>query len=184
QEAAEQMAQLAQQQGGVTQETSSLLMPGPKPAGQEQIQEQIARQQQEIADELGDLEDPEGELLGRPEEMAEEAAEIARQLALDGPTQETLERQRRLFRRMLDAGRSLEDEDLDPNRRESETGRAGPRAPPEIDPDLLRGRRFPLPSEAALRELPVFYRALIFDYFDRLNRSPASRSSADRRDPP
>ena len=53
-----------------------------------------------------------------------------------------------------------------------------------LDPDLLRGRRFPLPSEAALRELPVFYRALIFDYFDRLNRSPASRSSADRRDPP
>ncbi len=173
QEAAEQMAQLAQQQQGVTQETSSLLMPGPKPAGQERTQEQLARQQQEIAEELGEMEDPEGELLGRPEELAEEAASLARQLELEGPTQETLERQRRLFKSMLDAGRSLEDEDLDPNRRESEAGRAAPREPPAIDPDLIRGRRFPLPPESALRELPIFYRALIFDYFDRLNRPKA-----------
>jgi polyhydroxyalkanoate synthesis regulator protein len=168
-QAGEQMASLAQEQQGVTQETSSLLMPGPKPSGEERMRE-VARQQQEIADRLNEVDDPDGELLGRPEEMAAEAAELARRLAEDGPTQETLERQRRLFRRMLDAGRSLEDEDLDENRRESETGTAGPREIPDIDPSLLRGRRFPLPSEDVLRGLPVFYRQLIFEYFDRLNR--------------
>ena len=169
-QAGEQMQSLARQQQGVTQETSSLLTPGPRPSGQERRAEELSGRQQEIADGLDELEDPEGELLGRPEELAAEARELARRLAESGPSQETLERQRRLFRRMLDAGRSLEDEDLDPNRRESETGRAFPREPPEIDPELLRGRRFPLPPEALLRELPVFYRPLIFEYFDRLNR--------------
>ena len=172
QDAAEQMNQLAQQQQSVTQETSSLLVPGPRPAGEERRREEVVRRQEEIAEELGELEDPEGDLLGRPEELAEEAAELSRELELEGPTQETLERQRQLFRRMLDAGRSLEDEDLDPNERESRAATADPRAPPPIDPELLRGRRFPLPGEALLRELPLFYRSLIFEYFDRLNRLP------------
>jgi len=179
QQAGEQMQSLAQQQQGVTQETSSLLTPGPRPVGRERRSEEVARRQEEIADRLDDLEDPGGELVGRPEEMASEARELARQLGADGPTQETLERQRRLFQRMLDAGRSLEDEDLDPNRRESRTGRTVPHEVPQIDPELLRGRRFPLPPEALLRELPVFYRPLIFQYFDRLNRAaPGGRGGS------
>ena len=182
QDAADQMNQLAQQQQAVTQETSSLLMPGPRPSGDERRREEIARRQEEVAEELGELEDPEGDLLGRPEEMAEEAAELARQLELEGPTQETLERQRQLFRRMLDAGRSLEDEDLDPNERESRAATAPPGTPPPIDPELLRGRRYPAPSEVLLRELPLFYRSLIFEYFDRLNRVPPA-DAADRREP-
>lgn len=182
QDAADQMNQLAQQQQAVTQETSSLLMPGPRPSGEERRREEIVRRQEEVAEELGELEDPEGDLLGRPEELAEEAAELARQLDLQGPTQETLERQRQLFRRMLDAGRSLEDEDLDPNERESRAATAAPAAPPTIDPELLRGRRFPAPSEALLRELPLFYRSLIFEYFDRLNRVPPG-GAAPRREP-
>ncbi|MDH3734420.1 MAG: hypothetical protein OEU54_12850, partial [Gemmatimonadota bacterium] len=181
QEAAEQMASLAQQQQAITQETSSLLMPGPKPSGEERTQE-AARQQQEIAEQLSDIEDPEGDLLGRPEELAREAEELARQMADSGPTQETLERQRRLFRRMLDAGRSLEDEDMDPNRRESTTGTAVERAAPDIDPELLRGRRFPLPPEELLRDLPIFYRPLIFEYFDRLNR-PRGETRPNREPP-
>jgi len=180
QDAADQMNQLAQQQQAVTQETSSLLMPGPRPSGEERRREEIARRQEEVAEELGELEDPEGDLLGRPEEMAEEAAELARQLELEGPTQETLERQRQLFRRMLDAGRSLEDEDLDPNERESREATAPPGIPPPIDPELLRGRRYPAPSEALLRELPLFYRSLIFEYFDRLNRVPPAGAGAGR----
>ncbi len=174
QPAAEQMASLAEQQQGVTQETGSLLMPGPRPGGEETLREEIARQQQEIADGLRDLDDPEGELLARPEELAREADALARQLAESGPSQETLERQRRLFRRMLDAGRTLEDDDIDEKRRESVTGRAVPREIPLPDPDLPGGRRFPLPAEAALRDLPLFYRALILDYFDRLNRPSPS----------
>jgi len=177
QDAGEQMSSLAQQQQAITQETSSLLVPGPKPSGQERTR-QVADRQQEVAEQLRDLQDREGELLGRPEELAKEAEELARRMEESGPTQETLQRQRRLFRRMLDAGRSLENDDLDPNRRESTTGVAQQRVAPQIDPELLRGRRFPLPPEALLRDLPVFYRPLIFEYFDRLNRpmKPGDRS--------
>ena len=187
-EAAEQMQSLAQQQQAITQETSSLLMPGPKPSGEERTEE-VARQQQEIAEELRDMDDSDRDLLGSPEDLAREAEELARRLQDGGPTQETLERQRRLFQRMLDAGRSLEDEEEpDPNRRESTTGRAVPRDAPEIDLDALRGRRFPLPAEDLLRDLPIFYRPLIFDYFDRLNRSggrpPATAGSGTRTGPP
>jgi hypothetical protein len=187
QEAGEQMQSLAQQQQAITQETSSLLMPGPKPSGEERTEE-VARQQQQIAEELQDMDDSEGDLLGSPEELAREAEELARQLEESGPTQETLDRQRRLFERMLDAGRSLEEEDEepDPNRRESTTGQAVPRGAPEIDIDALRGRRYPLPSEDLLRDLPIFYRPLIFDYFDRLNRSgsTARPAPAETRPPP
>ncbi len=181
QESVEQMNQLAQQQQAVMQETATLLMPGPTPSGREQ-QEEVMRRQQEIADELGEIEDPEGDLLGRPEELAEEAADLARNLELQPPTAETVERQRMLFRRMLDAGRSLEDDDLDPNQRESESATAPPRAPPPIDPDLLRGLRFPLPDELAIRDLPLVYRALIIEYFERLNREALAGGGA-RRDP-
>ena len=175
------MNQLAQQQQAVTQETSSPSCPAAA-VGEERRREEIVRRQEEVADELGELEDPEGDLLGRPEELAEEAAELAQQLELEGPTQETLERQRQLFRRMLDAGRSLEDEDLDPNERESREATAPPGTPPPIDPELLRGRRYPAPTEALLRELPLFYRSLIFEYFDRLNRVPPAGAAA-RREP-
>jgi hypothetical protein len=186
--AAEQMASLAQQQQGVTQQTSTLLVPGPKPAVEEKST-QVAQDQAEIAERLRELDDPENELLGRPEELAAEAEALARTIEAGGASPETVERQRRLFRRMLDAGRSLEDEDLDPNRRESETGRAAARRPPDIDPALLRGARFPLPTEAVLRDLPLFYRQLIFDYFDRLNRDPSlteertPRAPGDREPP-
>jgi hypothetical protein len=153
-------------------------MPGPKPSGEERTEE-VSAQQQEIADQLRDLEDPDGDLLGRPEEFAREAEELARQLADGGPTQETLERQRRLFQRMLDAGRSLEDEDLDPNRRESTAASAVTAEAPEIDIDALRGRRYPLPPEDLLRNLPLFYRPLVFDYFDRLNRPATGTPAVD-----
>lgn len=175
--AAEQMTSLAQQQQGVTQRTSSLLVPGPKPSGEERYSE-VARQQRDIAEQLRELDTPRNDLLGRPAELAGEAEDLARRIESGAAGPETVDRQRTLFRRMLDAGRSLEDEDLDPSRRESETGRAAPRQPPEIDPALLRGTRFPFPSEEVLRELPLHYRRLIFEYFDRLNREVAEPSSA------
>ncbi len=176
-EAAQQMNQLAQQQQALTQETSALMVPGPRQTPGSERREEIARRQQEIAEELSELEDPEEELLGRTEEMAEEATEIARDLDQQGPTEETLNRQRRLFQRMLDAGRSIEDEDLDPNERESQTANTPPVLPEDIDPELLRGRRFPVPSEEVLRQLPLVYRAIVFEYFDRLTAGASGGAS-------
>jgi hypothetical protein len=84
----------------------------------------------------------------------------------------TLERQQRLFRRMLDAGRTLQnqDEPEDPERR-SETARArAARTPVAAAPGAAL--RYPIPSWEALRTLSPADRAMVLDYFRRLNAQP------------
>ena len=167
QAAAEQMSRLAQQQQQVMEGTSAMMIPGQPRAPR--MRQQLAEAQQQIADELGQLEDPDQELAGQPEELAWEAEDLANRLGNQGPDTETVKRQRQLFRRMLDAGRSLEGEEVDEKRRESEAATAEAAAPEEIDPDLLAGG-FPAPQESQLRAVPAFYRVLVLDYFDRMAR--------------
>ncbi len=181
QEALEQMAQIAQAQQGIGQRTSGLL---PLYQAGQRIQEQLAqlaREQAGVAQQLRDLAEQREarDALGRPERMAVEAEEIASRLGSGTLDQETIARQERLFRRLLDAGRSLEKEDRDPRRRESQTGTTVEgEAPAPLDPTLLSGPRYPHPSQQLLSKYPPSYRALIFDYFDRLNaRQPAGSES-------
>lgn len=172
QEALEQLAQIAQAQQGVGQRSGGLLplyQAGQR--AQEQLA-QLAREQAAIAERLREMaEQPGGaEPPGRPELMAAEAEQIARQLAAGNLDRETVARQERLFRRLLDAGRSLEKEEEDPRKRESESAIAGERRDVgDLDPALLAGPRFPHPNQQTLSSYPPGYRALIFDYFDRLN---------------
>ncbi len=172
QEALEQLAQIAQTQQGVGQRTGGLL-PLYQAGQQSQDQlAQLAREQAAIAQRLREMaQQPSGgEPLGRPEQMAAEADEIARQLASGALDRETVARQERLFRRLLDAGRSLEKEDEDPRKRESESATGGERRDVDaLNPALLTGPRFPHPNQQTLSSYPPGYRALIFDYFDRLN---------------
>ncbi len=108
--------------------------------------------------------------LGRLEEMAEEARDISDRLGQGQLDRETLSRQERMFKRLLDAGHTLEKDEEDPNRRESETG--GDQGRPDVealDPALLTGPRFQYPNEEQLRSVPPAYRGMILDYFDRLN---------------
>jgi hypothetical protein len=180
QEALEQLAQIAQTQQGVGQRTGGLL---PLFQAGQQAQEQLAqlaREQAAIAERLREMaEQPAGsEPLGRPEQMAAEADQIARQLAAGNLDRETVARQERLFRRLLDAGRSLEKEEEDPRKRESESASGGERRDIEdLDPALLTGPRFPHPSQQTLSSYPPGYRALIFDYFDRLNEGAAETAA-------
>ncbi|MFQ5889224.1 MAG: hypothetical protein ACE5JR_04125 [Gemmatimonadota bacterium] len=172
-EALEQLARMAEAQGSLNRDAGGLMLlhqAGQRIAGQLQ---RLAAEQAAIAQRLRELGERhrEAELLGRPAELADEAEAIARRLAEGGLDVETLRRQERLFHRLLDAGRSLEKEDEDPERRESETaGRVTRGTLPEIDPDLLAGPRFPHPDAAAMQSIPASYRALVLDYFDRLNR--------------
>ncbi len=135
--------------------------------------EAIAVRQQRIAEQLHELAERAGaeSLPARPEALAAEADDISRTLRESGIDRKTLERQERLFRRLLDAGRTLE-RDPDPTRRESRTAAAGQSAvPPEPPTGALAGPRYPYPDEAALRSVSPVIRRLILDYFDRLNRS-------------
>jgi hypothetical protein len=139
--------------------------------------ERLAREQAATARELDDLaaEPAAGALTARPSELAREAEELGRRMAGGTLDRETLVRQERLFRRLLDAGRSLEKENRDPSRREARTAsRSRRRAIPELQPGLRSGLRYPYPGEAELRLVDPAYRKLVLDYFDRLNRRPAA----------
>ena len=172
-EALERLSRLSEAQAGLNRDAGGLLMllgtGSPIPAEMEAI----AARQQRIAEQLHDLAERAGakSLPARPEALAAEADEISRTLRESGIDRKTLERQERLFRRLLDAGRTLE-RDPDPNRRESRTAAAGESAvPPEPPAGALAGPRYPYPDEAALRSVSPTTRRLILDYFDRLNRS-------------
>jgi hypothetical protein len=107
-------------------------------------------------------------------ELAQEARELSRTLEQGRLNPETVERQQRLFRRMLDAGRSLEGEERDEEKeRQSEDAKPGDLARPgAVDPRLLRGPEFPLPSWEELQRLSPDDRRRVLDYFRRLAEAP------------
>ena len=171
-EALEQLAQMSQAQGGLNQETNSLMLLGQSGRQMASQLQQLAAQQRAIGDQLEELGSGGQDLdaLGRLEEMAEEAHDISDRLSQGQLDRETLSRQERMFKRLLDAGQSLEKDEEDPNRRESETGGAQGRPDIEaLDPALLTGPRFQYPNEEQLRSVAPAYRGMILDYFDRLN---------------
>lgn len=176
QEALEQMARMAGQQGQLSRESGGLLPMGAAGGQIDQELQRLADEQRKIARGLRDVGRLPGsdQLLGRPGQMAAEADSIADQLAAGRLDQETVDRQQRLFHHLLDAGRTLEQDQRDPSHRESRTARgegAVPAPPPLTSEGVLR---YPLPSESELRDLPPGYRGLVLDYFERLNRASDS----------
>ncbi len=170
-EAMERMAEMARQQEGVNGQTGSLLplMPSGSEALMQELQT-LAQQQRALAEELERL-SAEG-LAGPAEELSEEALDVARELEAGRLDRRTIERQERLFRRMLDAGRTLRsDEEDDRQERMSETAQPdNVRLPPALQPGATgEALRFPYPGWEELRLLSPEERRIILDYFRRLN---------------
>ncbi len=170
-EAMERMAEMARQQEGVNGQTGSLLplMPSGSEALMQELQT-LAQQQRALAEELERL-SAEG-LPGPAEELSEEALDVARELEAGRLDRRTIERQERLFRRMLDAGRTLRsDEEDDRQERMSETAQPdNVRLPPALQPGATgEALRFPYPGWEELRLLSPEERRIILDYFRRLN---------------
>ncbi len=170
-EALERLARMGQRQAGINADAGELFLLS---RGGQELDDrlgELAGRQEEIARGLAELavERAAGELGGRPGDLAAEAEQIARRLADGALDRETLARQERLFRRLLDAGRSLEQNDEDPRRRESTTARAGIILVPEDATGVEAGPRFPYPDESRMHELTSAQRRLVYEYFDRLN---------------
>jgi uncharacterized Zn finger protein len=88
---------------------------------------------------------------------------------------ETVERQERLFRRMLDAGRTLQGREEDERKeRESQTAKEGEiHLPPALRAQLLgRDGEIRLPTWDQLQRLSPEERRLVTDYFRRLAGAP------------
>jgi hypothetical protein len=109
---------------------------------------------------------------GNPQQMADEARALADRMEAARLDRATIERQQRLFRRMLDAGRSLRNDDQpeDPDRK-SRTAESQNHAPPTnvARPGTLK---YPVPAWSDLRQLSPSERAMVIDYFRRLNAQP------------
>jgi len=172
-EAMQRMAELAQRQGAMAGQAGGML-PLMQAGGQTLLQElrELARQQRALAAELERLQ-AQGDVSGA-DALAAEAEELARRLERGVLDRETVERQERLYRRLLDEGRTLRGEEEDERKeRTSRTAEPGERFVPGDRGPAAAGPRFPYPSWRDLQHLPPAERRLILEYFRRLNEGRA-----------
>lgn len=167
----EQLEQLAQQQGDLmNQSTQMMPMQLPQEAMSQQLQ-QMQSGQESVASDLGDLADEPGseESLGDLQQMAMEAQAIAEEMAQGRLTPEVVQRQERLFHRLLDAGRSLEREEFSEERESEEPGAFERGDVLSLTADQLGVIRYEIPDGAQLQRLSPSVRQLVLQYFERLN---------------
>ncbi|HEV8123777.1 MAG TPA: hypothetical protein VGP80_06035 [Gemmatimonadales bacterium] len=168
QEAMEQMQRMAAQQGGMNQEAASML-PMMGNAGIQQQLRQLAAQQRAMADQLERMR-AQGNTPGAAE-LAQEARDLARRIEAGRLDRETVERQERLFRRMLDAGRTLQGQEKDENKERQSSTATGDSVhlPPALRSRLLdENNRIRMPDWESLQRLSPEERRLVIEYFQRL----------------
>jgi hypothetical protein len=169
-EAMERMAELAKQQGGLGRQGAGLLPLAGRGALGERLQ-QLAARQRALAQELEKIQG-QGDISGAGQ-MADEARELARRLEAGRLDRQVVERQERLFRRMLDAGRTLQgrEEDEKKERQSTTATEDSVRLPPALRARLQGdGQGLRVPSWEELQALSPEERRLVVDYFRRLAR--------------
>lgn len=171
----EMLEAIAKRQGDLIMQTEDLV---PMQLGQQALarqMQQLAQGQEAVAGELGDLAqqpNSEEQALGDLQDLAEEAAAVAEILAMERLRPETIERQERLFQRLLDAGRSLERDEESEERESEAPGDFERNAVVPLNDDDLNALRFELPGAEVLNRLPPAQRRLVIEYFERLNQAP------------
>jgi hypothetical protein len=167
----QQLQEAAKKQGSINAQAQGL-MPGmgqPMSSQQQATSRALAREQRQVAQQLDDV----GEAVGgdRAAQLAKEAKALAEALEGGRLDATTVARQQQFFRRLLDAGRSLEkDEREDTNKREAKAAKAGN----ELKPDNANAAgkaatKFREPTWEELRGLSADERRAILEYFKRIN---------------
>ncbi len=169
----EQLKQLAQQQGNLNGQMQGLnLMPGGAQGQAARNQARVlARQQREVAKSLADVSD--ADQTGRMDALAKEAQTLAQQMERSDIDPAVASRQQQLYRRLLDAGRFLEqDERDDQGPREAKAGSAsGAKGSVDGPQSGKAANKFAPPTWNELRGLGPEERRLVIEYFRRLNGS-------------
>ncbi|PYO60860.1 MAG: hypothetical protein DMD28_11490 [Gemmatimonadetes bacterium] len=175
----EQLAHLAQQQGGLNGEVQGLLSFAAATGGEVMDQlRALAAQQRALAE---DLERLHGEGASQAAgTLAQEARDLARQLEAGRLDAQTIQRQERLYRRLLDAGRTLTGPEPDEQRERASRPASSDsvHVPALLAPGATgAGARVRYPRWDELRDLTPEQRRLVLEYFRRLNApsAPASR---------
>ncbi|MGQ0813579.1 MAG: DUF4175 family protein [Gemmatimonadota bacterium] len=178
QQALEQLAELAKQQGNLSGKSNSLL---PLNLGPKTLAQQLgamAREQRDIAQKLGGMNKggARDDLLGRLDELVKEADQIAKDLEGGRLTAQTVQRQSELFHKLLDAGRTMERDEVSEQRKADAAQPLPPSIVRALKPGLFdHADRYATPTAEQLRDLPPAYRRLILDYFQRLNTAEAAK---------
>ncbi len=173
----QQLQQMAEQQSELSDATEQLRRQIEQLGMSPQLQRQLAEmkgQQQRILDEARRLAQEFGdrrEILGRLDDTVEEIEKTLAEMERSGASQETIDRQKRILSRLLDAQRSLRRRDYNRERR-SRTGEAYVRTRPgELPEDLTRANQELREDllRAMQRDYPAEYRELIRAYFEGLS---------------
>jgi hypothetical protein len=181
QQKGQSMDQLSRRQGQLNQQTRSLAERLSQQmrlqAGDRSELERLAQEQQRIREQVDQIrrdEESRKELLGRLDQTQREMQEVEEALR-DGVTDPSIEeKQTRILSRMLDATRSINRRDYDPERESRPGVDIARSSPAELPPELLRQNdrlRLDLLKSEADR-YPAQYRAFIETYLRSLNGSP------------
>jgi hypothetical protein len=167
----QQLQEMAKRQGAINSQAQGLMsMPGGQGSpGAQATAQALARQQRSVAQQLDEMGDQPG--ANRAAELAREARRLAEALEGGRLDAATLARQEQLFRRLLDAGRSLEkDEREDSERREAKAAVGSEALTPEnTNASGRAATRFREPTWDELRGLSADERRAILEYFKRIN---------------
>ncbi len=170
-EAVEQLARLARDQQGLNAQAQGLLpMMG---ASGEAVAEQLralAARQRALAEQLEKVQAGGASSAAGP--LAQEAKELARQLESGRLDRQTIERQQRLYHRLLDAGRTLSNDEPDENKERVSRPATGDsiHLPAALKPGATgAGPRLRYPTWEELQGLTPEQRRLVLEYFRRLN---------------
>jgi len=171
QEAMEQLARMAGQQQGMLGEGQGLL-PMMASGGQAVLQQlrALAARQRQLAEQLERMQAEGASSAAGP--LAAEARELARQLETGRLDRRTVERQERLYRRLLDAGRTLSGQE--PDEQKDRVSRAATGDSVHIPGVLAPGAtgaalRVRYPTWEELARLTPEQRRIVLEYFRLLN---------------
>jgi hypothetical protein len=170
----EQLKELAKQQGSLNGQMQGLnMLPGGAQGQQAQSQARtLAKQQRDVARSLQDVSD--ADATGRTDALAKEAQQLAQSMERQAPDPAIAARQQQLYRRLLDAGRFMEqDERDDQGPREAKAANGTLTHAPVDGVQSGKGaNKFAAPTWNDLRGLGAEERRLVLEYFRRLNGKP------------
>ena len=167
----EQLKQLAQQQGHLNGQMQGLnMLPGgAKGDAARQQSRVLAKQQRDVARSLNDVSD--ADQTGRMDALAKEAQTLSQQIERNGIDPAVAARQAQLYRRLLDAGRFLEQDERDDQGPREAKAASGNGASGRIDgaQSGKAANKFAPPTWNELRGLGPDERRIVIEYFRKLN---------------
>ena len=169
------LEQMAGQQQGINQQTIPLVGKGQLTMQQQAAMARLAAEQEALRKSLEELQREFGnrsEITGRLDGIAREMEQVVKDLQRKRVNPRTLERQKRILSRLLDAQRSMHQRDYS-KKRESRPGKVYfVRSPKEIDQKVLQQRDRFLDDLIRARKAGFYedYLELIRSYFDALGQ--------------